>query len=141
MKEGWNHHPLYFSVAKVTLQSPMSVCLSVCLSSKPFSLKSSSFIILDSSFLHLATFKLFVLFLWQSNPKESILFTIKLKFNWSAVKSLIFQAMFSSKSINIIPNYSGGWLWINLYAGFYPHQPHFWMYLQPSPRANINWWR
>ena len=41
-----------FSVAKATLQSPMSVHLSVCLSAKPLnSLKSSSFIIRHSSFI------------------------------------------------------------------------------------------
>ena len=66
-----------FSVAKATLQSLMSVCLSVCPLSKPLnSLKSSSFIlqpssfinlhsffiIPHSSFLHFATFKLFSLF-------------------------------------------------------------------------------
>ena len=53
----------HFSVAKATLHSQMSVCLFVCQSAKPLnSLKSSSFIILHTSFLHFATFKLFSLF-------------------------------------------------------------------------------
>ena len=51
-------------------------------------------------------------------------------------KSDIPGSMFSSKSINIIPNYSGGWLKINLIASFYSHQPHFWMYLQITHGKN-----
>ena len=58
-----------FSVAKATLQSQMSVCLFVCpsvLKQNPSTAWNphlySSFIILHSSFLHFATFKLFSLF-------------------------------------------------------------------------------
>ena len=94
----WELNKIDFSVAKATLQSPMSVRSSVCLSSKPLnSLKSSSFIIhlssfiilhssfiiLHSYFLHFATFKLFSLFYWTwqrgalwAPPLENVLWLL-----------------------------------------------------------------